>query len=184
MPNILCAGCGKEIYIDPFALPYQGEVRCPNCKCLMEVYVGKGGQGTIVRGIYPDFDEEFKRLMETGYFTQEEITFLEESSLCIRVGAYTAAELSALKALESVLRRLYKKDETLGKLLEDLEKDEKLVKRGIAGIVTYFKEVRNRTAHPDRVSSKLDAESTFTTVQRLLAEIVEVYGEKLRAKKE
>lgn len=44
--------------------------------------------------------------------------------------------------------------------------------------------MRNRTAHPDRVSSKLDAESTFMMVQRLLAEIVEVHGEKLRVKKE
>jgi len=42
----------------------------------MEVYVGEGGEGTIVRRKYPDFGEEFKRLVVTGYFTQEEITFL------------------------------------------------------------------------------------------------------------
>ena len=55
------------------------------------------------RGKYPDFSDEFKELIKAGYFTQEEITFLRESALC--------------------LENVYKKNKTLEKLLEELKND-------------------------------------------------------------
>jgi len=55
-----------------------------------------------------------------------------------------------------------------------MENDNRL--SGLKGILTYFKDVRNRVAHPEKISSKLEAESTFQMTKRLLIEIVNRLG--------
>jgi len=174
MPEVRCVECGNKIYIDVFALPYQGVLACPECKFKMRVYVS--GSGTLVEPLYPEIPREI-----VDYLTYSEWKFLDESARCIGVQAYTASELSALKVLEAILRRIYSTDETLGKLIEHVENDTNL--RHITGIVTYFKDVRNRVAHPDKVSEKLDAESTFSMTIRLMKEIINVYKDILLATK-
>ena len=52
-----------------------------------------------------------------------------------------------------------------------MEKDEDLM--DLKGILQYLKDRRNRVAHPDVLSTKLDAESTFQMTKRLLIEIIE-----------
>lgn len=56
-----------------------------------------------------------------------------------------------------------------------MEKDNRLSE--LKGILLYFKDVRNKVAHPEKVSSKSDAESTFQITKRLLIEILNRLGE-------
>lgn len=41
------------------------------------------------------------------------------------------------------------------------------------GIIKYFTDIRNSVAHPDKISTKLEADSTLTTAKRLLRELIE-----------
>ena len=78
----------------------------------------------------------------------------------------------SLRVLESILRRIYNVDEPLGRLIERAEQDPRL--RSFAFILDYFRETRNRVAHPEKISSRLDAESTFSMTKRLILEILRV----------
>jgi phage FluMu protein Com len=172
MPNIRCVKCGQEILIDTFSTPYEAEVACPNCETAMQVYVGSLGQGAMVKRKYPSF-EELKEIW--GRLSEIEKTSILEASLSLGSGAYTASELMSLRTLEGILRRIYEVNETLGKLIEKMEKDDRL--SDLKGILSYFKDVRNRVAHPEKLSSELDAASTFQMTKRLLIEIIKRGGQ-------
>ena len=75
----------------------------------------------------------------------------------------------AARSLEGILRRIYNTDEMLGKLIKRMENDSDL--KSLSGIFTYFHEVRNRLAHPEETSDKLNAESTILTTKRLILEV-------------
>ncbi len=77
----------------------------------------------------------------------------------------------ALRTLEGLLRRIYKTNKTLGPLIGKMEHDAKL--KDLSGIFTYFKDVRNRIAHPEKISIKLEAESTFQMTKRLIGEVLD-----------
>ena len=162
MVAIRCVECGQEIRIDPWSTPYDGELSCPNCGTKMQVFATVR-EGTFVRRKYPSFNElkvVWERLSEI------EKKSIYEASVSLGVGAYTA--------IESILRRIYGTNEMLGKLIERMERDNRLA--DLKGILTYFKDVRNRVAHPEKISSKLEAESTFQMTKRLLIEIVNRLG--------
>ena len=167
MPNIRCVECGNEIYIDAFGTPYKAELACPYCHTKMEVYVTTS-QGTQVKRKYPKYDE-LERIWDN--LTIVERNSIKEASLSLGSGAYTASELMSLRTIESVLRRIYRVDETFGQLILRMENDDRL--KDLKGILDYFKDVRNRVAHPDKTSSKLDAESTFQMTKRLILELIE-----------
>ena len=154
MVAIRCVECGQEIRIDPWSTPYDGELSCPNCGTKMQVFATVR-EGTFVRRKYPSFNElkvVWERLSEI------EKKSIYEASVSLGVGAYTASEMMSLRCLESILRRIYGTNE-IRKLIERMERDDRLA--DLKGILTYFKDVRDRVAHPEKISSKLEAESTF-----------------------
>jgi len=127
--------------------------------------------GTEVKRKYPPLDE-LKEIWER--LSSIEKASFGESSLSLGSRAYTASEVMSLRTLEGILRRVYNVEETLGKLIERMEKDDRL--SDLKGVVSYFKDVRNRIAHPEKLSSKLDAESTFQMTKRLAIEIMKRIG--------
>ena len=104
---------------------------------------------------------------------------LEEACQCLLVGSFTAAEFSALRAAESLLRRWYEgktgtKMETgwgqvLDKLIEKYPEKQRPKEIMVLG---YLKIRRDEVAHPDRVSSSIDAEATLLTVCSLVTNLV------------
>ena len=56
MPIIKCVECGQQIEIDPWAIPYSGELACPSCRVIMQVYIITGAGTTVLRK-YPSFSE-------------------------------------------------------------------------------------------------------------------------------
>jgi len=169
MPEIRCVDCGRRIYIDAMSTPYEGEVSCPKCGAKMQVYVSQNG--SKVERKYPSFNE-LGEIWEI--LSDVEKKSISEASLSLGIGAYTASEMMSLRCLEGTLRRIYRTNETLGGLIERMERDDRLA--DLKGILTYFKDVRNRVAHPEKISSKLEAESTFQMTKRLLIEIVNRLG--------
>ncbi|GCC11017.1 hypothetical protein IPdc08_01062 [archaeon] len=165
MPEIRCVNCGMRIYIDAMDTLYEGEVGYPNCGTKVQVYVSQ--TGSRVERKYPSYTE-LKEIWEI--LSEVEKKSISEASFSLGAGAYTASEMMSLRCLESILRRIYGTNEMLGKLIERMEKDNKL--SDLKGILSYFKDVRNRVAHPDKISSKLEAESTVQMTKRLLIEIV------------
>ncbi len=168
MPYINCVDCGNQIMIDPFTMPFMGEVACPKCRVKLQVSVGAVGTGTNVSRKNPGLDD-LSRVWDN--LAEVEQQSLREASLCIGAGAYTASESMSLRTLEALLRRVYHVDEMFGSLLTRMEKDERI--KNLHGVFQYFKDVRNRVAHPEKLSSRLDAESTFQMVQRLILEVIE-----------
>ena len=97
---------------------------------------------------------------------------LDEACRCILVGSPTAGEFMALRAIESLLRRWYvKNDNTKTEQVEnkpwgfviDLlskEYEDKKAPPSLA-VLGNLKLLRDEVAHPDKVSSLTDAESTL-----------------------
>lgn len=124
-----------------------------------------------------------KHLMKgiSGFLSEEYISFLKgievidlnEACRCILVGSATAGEHIALRAAESLLRRWYEhktgevmKYKTWGKVLDKLVKvypEENKRPKEIA-FLGYLKQRRDEVAHPDRVSSFIEAEATLMNV--------------------
>lgn len=165
MPSIRCVECGTGIHIDPFATPYLGEVACAGCLTKLQVSVTMNG--TTVARKNPGF-EDLKPVWDD--LAEIEQRSLHEASLCIGAGAYTASEAMSLRTLEALLRRVYQVSETFGQLLARMEQDTRL--REYHGVFHYFKDARNRVSHPEKLSSRLDAESTFQMAQRLILEVI------------
>lgn len=177
MPTINCVACPGKIDIDPFSMPFRGDVACPRCKVVMNVDLDLH-LGTSVRRKRPSLDElapVWDRLSAL------ERSSLEEASLAAGAEAYTASELVGLRTLEAILRRVYGTDEMLGALIKRLSKDPNL--SDLAGVLDYFRGVRNRVAHPERVSTKLDAESTLMMLQRVLHDVLNRVGKATTAPK-
>jgi hypothetical protein len=77
--------------------------------------------------------------------------------------------------LESVCRRYYELvkgkpvESTWASILEDMAEDSQF--KAQAGVLNYFRQVRNRIAHPETTSTKLDAESSYKMSVRLAKEL-------------
>jgi len=131
-----------------------------------------------------------KRLMKgiAGFLSQEHISFLkgietidlDEACSCILIGSATAAEHIALRAAESLLRRWYEyktgkamKYKTWGTVLDRLVKEypEENKRPKEIRFLGYLKQRRDEVAHPDRVSSFLEAETTLMNVCCLIESI-------------
>lgn len=180
MPVSNCPECGTQIKITS---DFVGTTGCPNCATELTVEDEDRSSGGLLSG--PSFRTRRKRVerkypsLETvdvelaDWLTETEYEFISEAAKCIGIGAYTAAEQSMSKALEGVLRRVYDEDDMLGALVERMSEDQNL--NHLSGVIEYFREVRNRTSHPDRPSDKHEAESTFSMIQRLLIEISKIY---------
>ncbi|MBI4181228.1 MAG: hypothetical protein HY528_04785 [Chloroflexi bacterium] len=175
MPNIRCVFCGQEILIDSLACPYSGEVACPNCHIEMQVYVTFNSQeATKVQRKYPFYPQaDLKE--EWQYLTKVETNSFNEAAWDVGNKTYTSAEFMAMRALESVCRRLYEKttgkeaSQGWGKVIDELA-DTGLFKPYV-GIMGYFKDVRNRLAHPDGISSEHEAKSSYMMAVRLVKEL-------------
>jgi len=182
MPEIRCVECGRRIFIYTFATPYEGELSCPECKTKMRVYVTTG-KGSRVERVLPSLDELYQ-IVEQRSISAERTTqrlvlldeiiiqSLNEAAICLGYGAYTACEIMSLRALERLLRNVYNVEANLGQLIDMARQDQRL--RNLVGTLDYFRQVRNKVAHPDKISSKLDAESTFLMTKRLILEIIQV----------
>lgn len=166
MPKIRCVECGEEIYIDGLSTPYLGEIACAGCLTKMQVSVAMNA-GTTVARKNPSLDD-LKLVWDD--LAEIEQHSLNEASLCIGAGAYTASEAMSLRTLEALLRRVYQVNEMFGQLLVRMEQDIRL--KEFHGVFHYFKDTRNRVSHPEKRSSRLDAESTFQMAQRLILEVV------------
>ncbi len=156
----------EEIGIDPFSVPYIGDIACAQCKFVMRGSVSYNG--TIIEPKYLSL-ESISHVWDK--LSEVEQKSLIEASRSFGVDSYTASELIALRTLESILRRIYGVKLTLGNLIKKMEKDNDL--NGMAGILVYFKDVRNRLAHPEKISTKSEAESTFGMTKRLLEEFID-----------
>jgi len=171
MPFLRCIFCGKRIGIDEEALPYKAQVTCPDCDEAMLVNMGAEGEGTTITRAYLYYDDMTKKRKVWRMLLPIEKKAIKESARAYSVQAYTACELMAFRTLESVLRRIYKEEKTLGHLIRKMENDDRLA--DLQGIVSYFKDERNKVAHPGRLSTELDAKSTFEMTKRLLIQIIE-----------
>ncbi len=127
-----------------------------------------------------------KHLMQgcVGFIRKESLSLLErievsdlnEACNCILIGSATAAEHIALRAAESLLRRWYenKTDNKLhrrtgGTVLNRLAREYPENKRPKEIILLgYLKQRRDEVAHPDRVSTLTEAETTLMNVCNLI----------------
>ena len=171
MPYIICIYCGSSIDIDDDVIPYMAQLACPECMCTMRVNINPKGEETTLNPAILVYDDLSKKRKIWSKLSKMEKKSIKEASYAFGIEAFTASELMSLRTIESVLRRIYKVDETFGKLIRRMEKDERL--SDLQGIVSYFKDERNKVAHPDRLSSELEAKSTFEMTKRLLIQIIE-----------
>lgn len=127
-----------------------------------------------------------KHLMQgcVGFIRREYLSFLEsievsdlnEACSCILIGSATAAEHIALRAAESLLRRWYEKKtgnrlhrRTWGTVLNRLAREYPENKRPKEIILLgYLKQRRDEVAHPERVSTLIEAETTLMNVCSLI----------------
>ena len=124
--------------------------------------------------------EEFLSGELISFLEEIEVIDLTEATSCILVGSATAAEHITLRAAESILRRwyYYKTDTKLeykawGAVLDKLSKeyqDEAKRPQEIA-YLGYLKLRRDEVAHPDRISTLTEAESTLLTVCSLIERV-------------
>ena len=166
MPEVRCVGCGVGIDIDPDSLPYIGELTCHDCGVGMNVKISEK-DGALVERRMPSLKDinSIRRKLSVNEFLS-----LYEACLSLGANAYTASEIMSLRTLEALLRRVYQTNETFGKLLQRLQNDKDLSE--LEGILAYFKKERDKVAHPDKLSGKLDAESTLSMTIRLIKEII------------
>ncbi len=172
MVFIRCSGCAERIEFDDALLPYNAEITCPDCGTEMTVDLwGEEETNTVktkrvsIRSLKSDLKGVWSKLSDL------EKKSLEEAFITFHNKNYTASEIMTLRTLESVLRRIYKTKETLGKLLDRMENDPKF--QDLHGVIEYFTDIRNSLAHPEKISRKLEAESTLATAKRLLIELID-----------
>ena len=129
----------------------------------------------LIGGIKEFLSEEFISFLE-----EIEVRDLTEGTSCILVGSATAAEHITLRAAESILRRwyYYKTGTKLeykawGRVLDKLSEeypDEAKRPKEIA-VLGYLKLRRDEVAHPERISTLTEAESTLLTVCSLIERV-------------
>lgn len=120
-----------------------------------------------------------------GFLSKECLSSLEkieridliEACGCILIGSVTAAEHIALRAAESLLRRWYKyktniklEYKTWGVILDKLVKEypEEAKRPKELGSLGYLKQRRDEVAHPERISTFIEADATLMTVFSLI----------------
>lgn len=167
MPEIRCWKCGEEYRVDSDI--GKAVVACPNCKATSKIKpAGTYGTSYVkydVERESPDVEEDLE-----GYYeklSDIELSSLIEAARCIGVEANTASELMSFRVLESITRRLtgiYNWKEGL----EELEKNY----QDLAHVIDYFRVERNKVAHPEKISDKTDAESTYKMCIRLIKQIL------------
>jgi hypothetical protein len=160
MPTIKCWKCGGEWIHDAFVT--SSIEACPNCRTphkITEITLGNWR----VEPAFPSLDE---LLPVWELLTNLEKSRLIEASRRFGVEAYTMCESACFDALVSILRRIYGGREELGHYMKKMEQDPDLKEE--AGFISSFKAIRNKVDHPVQVSSKVDAESTFSTTKRLI----------------
>ena len=172
MVFIVCCGCADQIEFDDELIPLDTEVTCPECETVMDVGLyGKGETNVVsvkrvsIRELKSDMKGVWTKL------TLLEKKSLEEALIAFHCNVYTASELMTLRTLESILRRIFNTKDTLGRLLQKLKDDPQF--NDLHGVIKYFTDIRNSVAHPERVSKRIEAESTFATAKRLLIELIE-----------
>ncbi len=129
----------------------------------------------LIGGIKEFLSEEL-----ISFLKKIELTDLTEATSCILVGSATAAEHMILRAAESILRRwyYYKTDikleyKTWGAVLRKLSEaypNEADRPQEIA-YLGHLKLRRDEVAHPDRISTLTEAESTLLTVCSLIERV-------------
>jgi len=125
-----------------------------------------------------------------SFLKRIEIVDLTEATNCILVGSATAAEHITLRAAESILRRWYYYKtgkelhyNTWGAVIDKLSEEYEEAKRPEEiAYLDHLKLRRNEVAHPERISSLSEAESTLFTVCSLI-ESVEPIVTSLAAKR-
>jgi hypothetical protein len=129
----------------------------------------------LIGGIKEFLSEEFVSFLE-----EIEVIDLTEATSCILVGSATAAEHITLRAAESILRRwyYYKTDIKLeykawGAVLDKLSKEypEEAKRPREIAVLGYLKIRRDEVAHPERISTLTEAESTLLTVCSLIERV-------------
>lgn len=131
----------------------------------------------LMTGISGFLGQEYLSVLE-----KIEVIDLNEACFCILVGSATAAEHIALRAAESLLRRWYEYKtgkklirRTWGTVLKRLAKEYPENKRPKEiTLLGYLKQRRDEVAHPDRVSSPIEAEATLMNVCSLIEGIAPV----------
>lgn len=121
----------------------------------------------LMRGI-----KEFLNQQSFSLLKPIEVSDLNEACSCILMGSATAGEHIALRAAENLLRRWYEykigeklRYETWGTVLNNLVKEYPENKRPKEiSLLGYLKQRRDEVAHPQRVSSLLEAETTLMNV--------------------
>lgn len=180
MPDIRCTRCGERIYIDAFVTPYRGELACPNCRNVMDVIVPSmaSAEATVVKTKYPNPLEDIGSKTWALLNEIERSSFLD-AAICFGGEAYTPCEFMSLRALESVCRRCYEEQRPESErkpwagILDDLAEDVEF--KPYSQGINYFREVRNKLAHPEKTSSKLDADSSYKMALRLTKELMEKF---------
>lgn len=131
----------------------------------------------LMRGIEGLLNHKYSSLLE-----RIEMIDLFEACGCILIGSATAAEHIALRAAESLLRRWYeyKSGNKLtrrawGAVLNRLAREypENRRPKEIA-LLGYLKQRRDEVAHPDRISTLTEAETTLMNVCCLITGIAPV----------
>jgi len=176
MVYIVCCGCAEQIEFDDELIPLDTEVTCPVCETVMTVELWGEDETNMVTNKVKKKEASINELKSDLRGVWSKLTLLEKKSLeeatiVFQSKAFTASEIMTLRTLESVLRRTYGTTETLGRLLKKMEDDPQF--NDLHGIIKYFTDIRNSVAHPDRISTKLEADSTLTTAKRLLRELIE-----------
>jgi hypothetical protein len=160
MPTIKCWKCGGEWIHDAFVT--SSIEACPNCGTPHKI-TEITPMNWRVEPAFPSLDE---LLPVWKHLTDLEKSRLIEASRCFGVEAYTMCESACFDALVSILRRIYGGREELGHYVKKMEQDPDLKEE--AGFISSFKVIRDKVDHPVRISSRVDAESTFSTTKRLI----------------
>jgi hypothetical protein len=159
---VSCPECNLPVKVYCPSFPFEGITTCRNCGT--KFYLKTNGVGS------PRMELMFPSIKELesiwGLLTSLEQSRLEEASKCFGVKAYTMCESACFDALVSILRRIYGGREELGHYIPKMERDPDL--REEAGFISSFKTIRDKVDHPVRVSTQLDAKSTFETTKRLI----------------
>lgn len=119
--------------------------------------------------------------IQLGEGYKSEYQDLQEACRDLLCGTYTSAEIMSLRSIEGLLRKWYKseKGENPGKMkwhdvFGALEASEDV--EGFQGMryLDFFRERRNKVAHPDEHSDRKEAELTLQRTFYIIEKIVEV----------
>ncbi len=164
MPTIICHNCGNNFIHDPTIT--DTIEACTNCKTQIHIKQSSPFNWKTEQ-VFPSYKE-----LEPFWdkLTPLVKSRLIEASRCFGCSAYTACESMCFDALCSMLRRIYGGKGELGYYVDKMGKDSDL--REFAGAISYFAKIRNRVDHPNGISKRLEAESTFLMTKRLILGII------------